>query len=109
MSATLNAVTTADSFDQSHILVCPGAVRVRLQIFNQPVAWRFGTGSPPNFDEPEAHLTPGLYSFDQLCDAIQVRSWVPLADLPAGQTQAIVTAQLLVAAEVGGDQEADDG
>lgn len=96
MSANLNAFPTEDTFAEGGELVCPDAVRVRLFVYNAAIAWRWGNGTPPAYMEDEAHLAPGFYSFDQVCDAIQLRSWI------AG-TPAIVTAQLLVPAEVGGD------
>ena len=106
MSAALNNVTAPDDYSAGATLSCPGSVRVRLQIFNQGIYWRRGFSRPGgggvDFNEPEEFLAPGVFSLDEVCDAIAVRAAVPAAEIPAEEKQAQVTITTRTAAEVGG-------
>lgn len=106
MSASLNKVTAPDDYSQAVILSCPNAARVRIQVFNQGIFWRRGFQHPGgggvSYPEPEESLAPGLYSFAEDCDQVQVRAAVPAAQLPAGASQAVVSLSARTLEEMGG-------
>lgn len=77
MSASLPNVATQDNYAGATTLPCPRAARVRLVVANAAIYWRRGAGEQvPSYSEPEEYLPPGVFSFDEDCDAIQVRSAV---------------------------------
>ncbi len=86
--------STGDRYTDATTLICPDTARVRLQISNAAIKWQRGKGSPPAWDEPEADLLPIVGAFDQVCDAVRVRSLTP--GVPA-----VVAIDALTASEVG--------
>lgn len=93
-SAGLNNVTVPDTFSAAVTLSCPNTSRVRILLNNQAMFWRRGIQQPGGGGirwEGEEFLVPGLYSFDELCDAIQVRAAIPAAQIPAERHQAQVS------------------
>ncbi|HWW67310.1 MAG TPA: hypothetical protein VNY83_04950 [Solirubrobacterales bacterium] len=105
MSAALNNFTAPDAYnDRVGTLICPASVRVRLQVNNQAIFWQRGhqvPGGGVNWSEAEEFLLPGLYSFDETCEATRVRAAIPGAQLPAGSAQAQVTIATRTAKELG--------
>jgi hypothetical protein len=106
MSAALNNITAPDVYSATQgTLSCPGSARVRLLINNQAIFWKRGFQNPGGggveYTEPEEFLPPGLYSFDEHCDAIQVRAATPAAQLPEGSIQAQVTIATRTPRELG--------
>lgn len=104
MSATLPNFTAPDEYSESTgFLRCQETVRVRINVSNQSIFWRRGSGlvggNVGNW-EPEEELPPGRYSLNDLCDAIQVRAAVPAAKLPVGSLQAQVSVSTRTAQEL---------
>lgn len=106
MSASLANFTAPDEYDEVvGFLRCQDTVRVRINVSNQSIFWRRGTGAAGgnvgNW-EAEEELPPGRYSLNDICDALQVRAAVPAASLPPGAIQAQVSLSTRTAAELHG-------
>lgn len=106
MSATLDNFTAPDAYSEEvGFLRCQESVRVRLNVHNQSIFWRRGhglAGGNVGDWDPEEELPPGIYSLNDIFDAIGVRAAVPAAALPKGVTQAQVTLSTRTAAELDG-------
>lgn len=103
MSGALNNVTAPDTYTAASTLSCAATARVRLQINNQAIYWKRGhqnAGGGGVFYEPEEFILPGLYSLEELCDVVAIRAATPLAQIPAGGTQAQVTLTTRTASEL---------
>ena len=95
MSANLANFTAPDAYSESvGFLRCQDTVRVRINVSNQSVFWRRGTGlvggNVGNW-EPEEELPPGRYSLNDHCDVVQVRAAIPAASLPVEALRAQVS------------------
>lgn len=106
MSATLPNFTAPDAYSEViGLLRCQATVRVRLNVSNQSIFWRRGTGmvggNTGNW-EPEEELPPGRYSLNDLCDVLQVRAAIPAKSLPLGAIQAQVSVSTRTAEELHG-------
>jgi len=104
MSASLANFTAPDEYsEQVGFLRCQGSVRVRINVSNQSIFWRRGTGlvggNVGNW-EPEEELPPGRYSLNDRCDVVQVRAAVPAASLPEKAQQAQVSLSTRTAEEL---------
>jgi hypothetical protein len=104
VSASLANFTAPDAYSEKvGSLRCQDTVRVRLNVHNQSIFWRRGTGmvggGVGNW-EPEEELPPGTYSLNDRCDSLQVRAAVPAAALPPGVLAAQVTLSTRTAAEL---------
>ncbi|MDX6609037.1 MAG: hypothetical protein QOF85_962 [Solirubrobacterales bacterium] len=104
MSANLPNFTAPDNYGEIvGFLRCQDTVRVRINVSNQSVFWRRGTGlvggSVGNW-EPEEELPPGRYSLNDHCDVLQVRAAVPTGQLPPKAQQAQVSLATRTAAEL---------
>jgi hypothetical protein len=104
MSANLPNFTAPDEYEEGNGFIrCQDTVRVRINVSNQSIFWRRGSGaaggSVGNW-EPEEELPPGRYSLNDRCDAIQVRAAIPAASLPPGKQQAQVSLSTRTAAEL---------
>jgi hypothetical protein len=104
MSANLENFTAPDAYSEAvGFLRCQGTVRVRINVANQSIFWRRGSGAAGgnvgNW-EPEEELPPGIYSLNDSCDAIQVRAALPAASLPVGSLSAQVNVATRTAAEL---------
>ena len=106
MSASLPNFTAPDDYSEAvGFMRCQDTVRVRLNVHNQSIFWRRGYGlaggNVGNWEDEE-ELTPGLYSLNDRCDAIQVRAATPAAQLPEGASQAQVNLSTRTAGELHG-------
>ncbi len=106
MSAALANFTAPDAYSEAvGFLRCQDTVRVRLNVSNQSIFWRRGTGlaggNVGNW-EPEEELPPGRYSLNDRCDALQVRAAIPAANLPPEAKQAQVSLTTRTAEELHG-------
>jgi hypothetical protein len=72
----LNNVATTDGFTNATTLLCPGAARINVDVYNASVFLEFGEGSPPTW-LGEVHLGPTFRSLDRRADAVRVRSFTP--------------------------------
>jgi hypothetical protein len=76
--------------DQPQTVLCPGCVKLIIQISNQPIYITFGNGIPtPVWEDSEPYL-PLVGSLVRGFDAFQFKAYTPAAQLPAGATQANV-------------------
>ena len=115
MSAALNNIEVPDAYGvtpgKPGVLLCPLSSRLRMQINNQPIYWQRGrspaAGQGVFWNEPEEFLLPGLYVFEELCDAIQFRAAIAKANLPEGQLQARVTVAARIDAELPAEPNRD--
>jgi hypothetical protein len=89
------AVVAPDEYSESTgFLRCPATTRIRINVFNQPIFWRRGFAPPGGQGiswEPEEEQPPIRASFEEQCDAIQVRAAILAGSLAAGSRQAMVT------------------
>lgn len=97
MAAAKNNFTAPDSYDGTGLIPCPNSGRVRMFVNNQSVYWRRGFQVPGGAGvrwEAEEFLIPGIYSFNDRCDMVEVRAALTLAEVEAlegEQQQAQIT------------------
>jgi hypothetical protein len=89
-----NNFTAPDTFSDAGLVPCPNAGRLRMFVNNQAIYWRRGFAPPGGKGirwEDEEYLIPGIYSFNDRADYVQVRAAIPAASIPEGESQAQVT------------------
>lgn len=97
MAAGKNNFTAPDEYDGTGTLQAPNAGRLRIWVNNQAVYWRRGFAPPGGKGvrwEREEFLLPGVYSFNDRFDYIDIRAALTLAEVEAlegEQKQAQVT------------------
>jgi hypothetical protein len=78
--------------DTPGTVLCPGCVKLVLQISNQAVLITFGQGAgQPLWGDPEPYL-PVVGVLAQEFDAFKFQAFTPVAQLPPGATQAYIIA-----------------
>ena len=93
-------VSTADSYPATDssggaIRLCPGCVRVNIDVSNAAVYYELGTGPANNIVwAPERRLLPSFRSLERAFDAIRFRSAV------AG-TPAVIDVDVLTPSDIG--------
>jgi hypothetical protein len=97
VSVALNNITAPDEYDEGSTIEASGSTTVRLTVNNQSIYWQRGSGPPGgavNWNEPEEFLPPGIYSFEESCDAVRVRAAVKASALPPAAKVAQVSVSL---------------
>lgn len=81
--------------DSDAEVICYGARSLTLQVSNQPILITFGLGRQGviRYDPKPETFLPVIGSVRRPFDAFKIRAQTPLAQLPAGATQAFAILQ----------------
>jgi hypothetical protein len=97
-SYALNRITAPDNYTAASTIEGVPISHVVLDVANQGIYWQLqlvsGGGSRGNWESAEKYMLPGSKQITRanVC-GIRVRAATPLASLPAGAAQAVVTVE----------------
>src|SRR5215471_12054729 len=92
---TINARIAPDQYSAQSTIEDVDISRINIDVYNQSIYWQLKF-PPGNWEGTEVHMGPGSHSLSRgIVRGIRFRAATPVAQIPVGQTQAIVTLEAL--------------
>lgn len=91
MAIVLAAVTAPDSYSPLVTIENIPCQRYIIDVANQAIYWQLQDSPGVWQENAETPMFPGSRVIQEPSSGIRIRAYVPAANLPAGQIQAVVT------------------